>query len=114
MNRDTLYSAGVFDLDAGPVTITMPNAGKRYMALQIINEDEYTQAVLYGPGSHTFDKNKIGTRYMIAAIRTLVDPNNPKDMEEVHALQDAVKGPPEKRRHLRNPEVGSGQPEESA
>jgi hypothetical protein len=23
MNRDTLYSAGVFDLDAGPVTITM-------------------------------------------------------------------------------------------
>ena len=28
-NRDTLYSAGVFDLDAGPVTITLPDAGKR-------------------------------------------------------------------------------------
>ncbi len=27
MNRDTLYSAGVFDLDAGPVTITLPDAG---------------------------------------------------------------------------------------
>jgi hypothetical protein len=23
-NRDTLYSTGVFDLDAGPVTITLP------------------------------------------------------------------------------------------
>src|SRR5438445_13587518 len=31
MNRDTLYSAAVFDLDAGPVTITLPNAGKRFM-----------------------------------------------------------------------------------
>ena len=29
LNRDTLYSAAVFDLDAGPVTITMPDAGKR-------------------------------------------------------------------------------------
>jgi hypothetical protein len=28
-NRDTLYSAAVFDLDAGPVTITLPDAGKR-------------------------------------------------------------------------------------
>jgi hypothetical protein len=25
MNRDTLYSAAVFDLDAGPVTITLPD-----------------------------------------------------------------------------------------
>jgi hypothetical protein len=29
-NRDTLYSMAVFDLDAGPVTITLPPAGKRY------------------------------------------------------------------------------------
>src|SRR5262245_60247264 len=28
LNRDTLYSSGVFDLDAGPVTITLPDAGK--------------------------------------------------------------------------------------
>ena len=27
MNRDTLYSAGVFDLDAGAVTITLPTPG---------------------------------------------------------------------------------------
>jgi hypothetical protein len=34
MNRDTLYSAAVFDLDAGPVTITLPDAGTRFMSLQ--------------------------------------------------------------------------------
>ena len=42
MNRDTLYSAAVFDLDAGPVTITLPDAGKRFMSMQVIDEDQYT------------------------------------------------------------------------
>ena len=28
-NRDTLYSTGVFDLDAGPVTITLPDGRPR-------------------------------------------------------------------------------------
>ena len=32
MNRDTLYSAVVVDLDAGPVTITLPDPGKRFMS----------------------------------------------------------------------------------
>jgi hypothetical protein len=81
----------VFDLDAGPVTITLPNAGKRFMSLQIINEDHYVPAVYYGAGSYTLDSKKVGTRYVAAAIRTLVDPNDPKDVEQVHKLQDAIK-----------------------
>jgi hypothetical protein len=32
MNRDTLYSSAVFDLAAGPVTITLPDAGERFMS----------------------------------------------------------------------------------
>src|ERR1700743_3258310 len=39
MNRDTLYSAAVFDLDAGPVTITLPDSGKRFLSMQVIDED---------------------------------------------------------------------------
>jgi hypothetical protein len=31
MNRDTLYSGAVFDLDGGPVTITLPDVGARFM-----------------------------------------------------------------------------------
>jgi hypothetical protein len=91
MNRDTLYSAAVFDLDAGPVTIVLPDAGKRYMALLIINEDAYSPAVVYAPGRYTYEKQKIGTRYMSAVIRTLVDPQNPQDIQAVHALQDGIK-----------------------
>jgi hypothetical protein len=91
LNRDTLYSAGVFDLDAGPVTIKLPDAGKRFMSLQIIDEDHYVPAVIYKPGNYTFTKDDIGTRYVVAAFRTLVDPNDPEDVKQVHALQDAIK-----------------------
>jgi hypothetical protein len=91
LNRDTLYSAAVFDLDAGPVTITMPNAGRRFMSLMVVNEDHYVPVVVYSGGAHTFTREKIGTRYMVAAIRTLVDPADPKDVAQVHALQDAIK-----------------------
>jgi hypothetical protein len=90
LNRDTLYSAAIFDLDAGPVTITLPAAGKRFMSLQAINEDHYIPAVSYG-GASTFTKEQVGTRYMVIAIRTFVDPTDPKDVEQVHALQDAIK-----------------------
>lgn len=43
-NRDTLYSFAVFDFDAGPVTITLPDAGKRFMVMQVVNEDQYSMA----------------------------------------------------------------------
>jgi hypothetical protein len=36
-------------------------------------------------------KEKIGTRYVLVAIRILVDPSNQQDVEQVHALQDAIK-----------------------
>ena len=91
MNRDTLYSAAVFDLDAGPVTIALPDAGKRFMSLQVINEDEYSLPAQYGAGKHVFTRKQIGTRYMIVGVRTLVDPNDPTDAKKVHALQDAIK-----------------------
>ncbi len=91
LNRDTLYSAAVFDLDAGPVTITLPNAGKRFMSLQVIDEDQYTHGVYYGAGRHVLSRKEIGTRYVVAAVRTLADPTNPEDVKQVHALQDAIK-----------------------
>lgn len=89
-NRDTLYSSGVFDLDAGPVTITLPEHGDRFMSMLPISEDEYTSDVIYDAGKYTYDRDKIGTRYVMFAIRTFVDPNNPADIDAVHKLQDGV------------------------
>jgi hypothetical protein len=91
LNRDTLYSAAVLDLDAGPVTITLPDAGKRFMSMQVIDEDQYTPEVDYGAGTHVLSKDTIGTRYVLIGVRTLVDPTDLTDVQAVHALQDAMK-----------------------
>lgn len=91
LNRDTLYSSAVFDLDAGPVTITLPDAGKRFVSMQVIDQDHYTYGVFYDAGKHILSKEKVGTRYVVAAVRILVDPATPGDLEKVHKLQDAVK-----------------------
>ena len=90
-NRDTLYSFAVVDLDAGPVTITLPDAGKRFMGMQVVNQDQYTPATYYGAGTHTLTREMIGTRYAIAVVRFLVDFSNKEDVGQVHALQDAIK-----------------------
>mgnify|MGYP001380010811 CR=1 FL=1 len=51
-NRDTLYSAAVFDLDAGPVSVTLPDPGKRFMSMQVVDQDENTHDVIYTKGLH--------------------------------------------------------------
>lgn len=90
LNRDTLYSAAVFDLDAGSVTIGLPDAGERFMSLQVINQDQYTHGVFYEPGDHILTREAVGTRYVVAAVRTLVDPADEADLRTVHGLQDAL------------------------
>jgi hypothetical protein len=91
-NRDTLYSSAVLDLDAGPATISLPDAGGRFRSMFVINEDHYIVGdVEYRAGDYTYDRQKAGTRYVMIGLRTLVDPNDPKDVQEVHTLQDAAR-----------------------
>jgi hypothetical protein len=89
MNRDTLYSSGIFDLPAGPVTITLPDPGRRYMSLQVISEDQYTPLVAYAPGRYVIDEAQAGTRYAMLLVRTLANPVLADDMAAAHRLQDA-------------------------
>ena len=91
LNRDTIYSSGVFDLAAGPVTITLPQAGSRFMSMQVINEDHYTPMVNYKAGAYTLTEQNVGTRYVAVAIRTFADPNDAKDLKAAQKLQDAIK-----------------------
>jgi len=64
MNRDTIYSFGLFDLDTGPLTLTLPDPGKRYMSVLLIDEDQYNPDMLYAPGTYTITKDNVGTRYV--------------------------------------------------
>jgi hypothetical protein len=90
-NRDTLYSMGVFDLDAGPVTVVLPDAGGRFVSLQVVNEDHYISVpTSYAPGTQTYTREAVGTRYMALLMRTFIDPGDPADLNAAHAVQDAV------------------------
>ena len=91
MNRDTLYSSGVFDLDAGPVTVTLPDADGRFMSALVVDEDHYALETFYDCAPHTLARGEGDTRYVALLIRTFVDPNDPADLAAVHMLQDAIR-----------------------
>jgi len=90
MNRDTLYSFGVFDL-TNPVRIIKPNPAGRFQSMLIINQDHSMQPVEHGSGEFTLTLEKIGTRYMIVIFRTFMDASNPEDIQSANALQDQIK-----------------------
>jgi hypothetical protein len=90
MNRDTPYSAGIFDL-ATPLTIIKPDTGKRFQSMLIINGEHYNPLVAYEPGSYTLTQESVGTRYVAVVFRTFMDPNDPEDVKAGHAAQDAIK-----------------------
>jgi hypothetical protein len=91
MNRDTLYSSAVIDLDAGPATVTLPDAGARFLSAQAIDQDHYSVSVIYGAGAHTFTREEVGTRYLLLLVRILVDPAKEGDLAAVRKLQDRLK-----------------------
>lgn len=103
-NTDTLYSTAHIDLSAGPVTITLPAAGERYLSLALM--DAYTNnfAVLgtrtTGPEGGTF--RMVGPRdamegwnivrsptdHVWALARILVE--GPHDLEAARAVQAGI------------------------
>ena len=89
MNRDTPYSAGIFDLTT-PVTIVKPDTGKRFQSMLVIDEDQYNPLVAYKPGTYTLTQENMGTRYVAVLFRTFMDPNDPADVKAAHAVQDAI------------------------
>ncbi len=87
MNRDTLYSFAVVDISEG-ATLTVPDAGKRYLSAMIVNEDHYIDRVFHDPGRYELTVEEFETPYVVIAARTLVDPTNADDLAAVAAVQD--------------------------
>ena len=92
MNRDTLYSSGVFDLDAAPVTITLPDAGKRFMSMQVIVAGSlHDDGRLRAGTLHLRPTTRSARATCAILIRTLVNSEDPQDVEGGQAVQDAIK-----------------------
>ena len=89
-DADVLRSRGVFDLELGPVEVTIPDCGARFVSLEALDEDHYTLAVFYGAGTYTFSFENVSTRYVLIVARIVVAPDNARDLVDVHALQDSI------------------------
>jgi hypothetical protein len=87
MNRDTLYSLAVVDLQDG-ATVTVPDSGDRYVSVMVVNNDHYINRIIHDAGDHHLTIDDFDTRYVAVAARVLVDPSAVDDIAAVGALQD--------------------------
>ncbi len=89
MNRDTLYSVALVDISQG-ATVTIPDAGGRYLTVMVMNEDGYVNRVIHEPGDEPLTVDEFDTPYVLLIARILVDPTDPDDVAEVGRLQDRI------------------------
>ncbi|SFS83690.1 Protein of unknown function [Zhouia amylolytica] len=83
MNRDVLYSGGVFDASDG-LDITFPEMpDDRYASIFIIDNDHYVQDLIYQPGQYKIEGN---TDFLYIIIRLQVF--DAGDNEEIALLND--------------------------
>lgn len=87
MNRDTLYSAAILDISQG-ATITIPDAGDRYISVMFVNQDHHINLVVHAGGTYELTAEQLGSDFVVAAGRVLVDPEDADDVAAVNALQD--------------------------
>jgi len=90
MNRDTLYSFAIIDISKG-ATVTLPDAGDRYMSLMVINNDGYVNETFHGAGTYELTTEKFDTPYVAAGVRILANAEDAADVQKVHELQNGIK-----------------------
>ncbi len=89
LNRDTLYSFAIVDITDG-ATVTMPDAGDRYVSVMVVNQDHYINRLFHEPGDHSLSVDEFDTPWVMVAARILVDPGDAGDVAVVNALQDQL------------------------
>ena len=87
MNRDTLCSYAIVNISDG-ATITIPDAGDRYVSVMVVNQDHYINSIIHAPGTHRLTMDDHETPFVMVAARILVAVNDPEDVAAVNALQD--------------------------
>ena len=89
MNRDTLYSFVIADISER-ATLSIPDAGGRYLSVMVVNQDHYINRLFHEPGEHELTVAEFETPYVCVAARVLVDPEEPADLEAANAVQDGL------------------------
>jgi hypothetical protein len=87
MNRDTLYSMAIVDISKG-ATVTIPDAGHRYLSVMVVNQDHYVNRIFTEPGTYELTVDEFDTPYVLLGARVLVDASDPDDVARVNEIQD--------------------------
>jgi hypothetical protein len=87
MNRDTLYSMALVDISQG-ATVTVPDAGERYLSVMVVNQDHYINRIFHDAGSYELTTDELDTPYVLLAARVLADPADAADIARANAIQD--------------------------
>lgn len=98
-NRDLLDARAIWDMDAGPVKLTLPKAGERYTVLQVINQDHQLISVDPTKRECVLTRAVVGSRYCMTVYRVFVDAAAANDdvparalLRELLAVQDGRLG----------------------
>ena len=89
LNRDTLYSFAIADISAG-ATLTLPEAGDRYMSAMIVNESHLINRIFHTAGSFELTPEEFGSPHVLIAVRILADPDDEADLAVVEDLQKGI------------------------
>lgn len=89
INRDTIYSYAIVNIQDG-ASFNLPESGGRYFSVQVINQNHFTNRTFNTPGGHNLTMGEFDTPYVLLLARILVDPSDPIDVQNVHALQDRL------------------------
>lgn len=87
MNRDTIYSAYVADVSEGGTVTIPPTDDGRYLAVMVVENDHFISQVWTEPGTYDIDAE---TDFAMIVTRTMFDPDDPADMENVKRYQNGV------------------------
>ena len=87
-NFDTLYSFAVLDLNS-PATVVLPETD-RYQILEVVNEEHWIPLETAKPGGYQLTKESMGSRYVLALVRTRVNMQDPEDLKKAGVVQDQI------------------------
>ena len=86
LNQDTVYTMGVVDASKG-ATVTIPDAGDRFISLTFVDSDHYVHAAKYGAGTYDLPRD---TDYIYVLVRIGSETGSAEEDAIIAKLQDKI------------------------
>ena len=80
MNRDTLSSFAVVDI-LKDATLMLPDAGKRYMSVMVVDEDHYIKKVFQSSGTYKLTIKEFESPRIALVARIFVNASDERDIK---------------------------------